>query len=244
MTTISLQAMLIALGYDLGKAGADGVFGRLTTAAVKKFQADYPVSVQWPGTVGPKTEAALLVAYETKVGTTPTVLAATGSAPLLPWYEEAKRYQGLTEVAGSGNNRTIIGWAKKLGGWVADYYAADSIPWCGLAMANWISTTLPDEPLPGNPLSALAWSKFGIACEPQPGAILTFSRDGGGHVGFYVSEDADYFHVLGGNQSNKVNVTKVAKSRLKASRWPKTAPAPTGQRVKAAFSGTVSTNEA
>lgn len=244
MQTKELQTMLLALGYDLGKAGVDGVFGRLTTAAVKAFQAGHGVYVRWPGTVGPKTEAALLVAYETKVGTTPTVLAATGSAPLLPWYEEAKRYQGLTEVAGSGNNRTIIGWAKKLGGWVADYYTADSIPWCGLAMANWISTTLPDEPLPGNPLSALAWSKFGIACEPQPGAIMVFSRNGGGHVAQYVSEDDTHFHVLGANQSDKVNVTKISKSRHVATRWPKTAPAPAGKRVYASFTGTISTNEA
>ena len=33
-----MQEKLIALGYDLGKCGADGIFGRKTLAAVKKFQ--------------------------------------------------------------------------------------------------------------------------------------------------------------------------------------------------------------
>ncbi len=244
MQTKELQTMLLALGYDLGMAGpnkdgVDGAFGRLTVAAVKAFQQHRAINVQWPGTVGPKTEAALRAEYQRKTGA-----AASGTGPLLPWFGEAARLQGVTEIAGTRSNGTILGWAKALGGWVASYFDDDDIPWCGLFAAHCIGATLPEEPLPSNPLGALNWSSFGIACEPQPGAILTFSRDGGGHVGFYVSEDDTYFHVLGGNQSNKVNVTKVAKSRHKATRWPKTAPAPTGKRVKAAFSGTVSTNEA
>lgn len=241
MTTEQLQTMLIALGYDLGKYGADGAFGVLTRNAVKAFQSDYGVSVQWPGTVGPKTEAALSEAYTKKTGTSS---AWSTTTTLLPWYSEAARLQGVTEVAGSKSNSTIMGWAKALGGWVADYYTDDSIPWCGLGAAHCISATLPDEPLPSNPLSALAWAKFGIECTPQPGAVMVFSRTGGGHVAFYKSEDDTYYHVLGFNQSDTVNVTKIAKSRHVATRWPRTAPAPTGRRVKAAFSGTVSINEA
>ena len=34
------------------------------------------------------------------------------------------------------------------------------------------------------------------------GDILTFKRNGGGHVGLYVGEDKDCYHVLGGNQGN------------------------------------------
>lgn len=243
MNVKELQTLLIQLGYDLGSAGADGVFGRYTTSAVKKFQSDHGVGVQWPGTVGPKTEAALLAAVASRTGTAATV--TTSAAPLLPWYIEAARLQGVAEnTSSTRHNATIIGWAAKIGGWVADYYTADEIPWCGLFVAHCIGATLPDEPMPSNPLGALNWSTFGVACEPQLGALLTFSRDGGGHVGFYVSEETDYFHVLGGNQSNKVNVTKVAKSRHKATRWPKTAPAAAGKRVYASFSGAVSTNEA
>jgi peptidoglycan hydrolase-like protein with peptidoglycan-binding domain len=36
-----LQEKLIKLGYDVGKDGADGEFGRNTLAAVKKFQREH-----------------------------------------------------------------------------------------------------------------------------------------------------------------------------------------------------------
>ena len=36
-----LQSVLIALGYDLGKYGADGSYGNLTVAAVRGFQNDH-----------------------------------------------------------------------------------------------------------------------------------------------------------------------------------------------------------
>ena len=35
-----LQERLLALGYDVGKTGADGIFGKKTLAAVKAFQRD------------------------------------------------------------------------------------------------------------------------------------------------------------------------------------------------------------
>lgn len=36
-----IQCALIALGYDLGKYGADGSYGKMTQAAIDKFQSDY-----------------------------------------------------------------------------------------------------------------------------------------------------------------------------------------------------------
>ena len=50
------------------------------------------------------------------------------------------------------------------------------------------------------------------------GHILTFTRNGGGHVGIYVGEDTTCYHVLGGNQSNQVNVMRIEKSRLSQAR--------------------------
>lgn len=52
-----LQARLIGLGYDLGKAGADGDFGPATRRAVKQFQKDYGLSVD--GIAGDQTVTAL-----------------------------------------------------------------------------------------------------------------------------------------------------------------------------------------
>ena len=52
-----LQKKLIALGYDLGKYGADGDYGSATEKAVKKFQKDH--SIGQDGIAGPLTFSAL-----------------------------------------------------------------------------------------------------------------------------------------------------------------------------------------
>lgn len=244
MNTKQMQTMLIALGYDLGKYGADGYYGAMTANAVRKFQSDYRIDIKWPGTFGPKTESALLTAYNLAVSNSGStkVLNVQPSTPnnqYFPWFAEAERLIGVTEVSGSKNNPTILSWASKLGGWIADYYTADSIPWCALFASHCISTALPNEPLPSNALSALAFKTFGIACTPQPGAIMVFSRTGGGHIGFYASEDAKYYHILGGNQSDKVQVSKVLKDNCVATRWPSTFDAPTGKRIVKEFDGKV-----
>jgi hypothetical protein len=78
------------------------------------------------------------------------------------------------------------------------------------------------------------------------GDILTFKRNGGGHVGFYVGEDKTHYHVLGGNQSNQVNVMRLAKSRLTQARrtaWKVAQPASV-RKVYLEAKGTISTNEA
>ena len=53
-----LQALLIGLGYDLGKWGADGKFGTATDTAVKAYQTKRALKVD--GICGPKTWAKLL----------------------------------------------------------------------------------------------------------------------------------------------------------------------------------------
>ncbi len=137
----------------------------------------------------------------------------------VPWLAEAERLKGLREVPGPGSNATITGWAKERGGWIETFYTGDDIPWCGLFVAHCMHVAR--LPSPKNPLAALAWSEWGRALSsPAPGAVLVFKRPGGGHVGFYVGEDAEALHVLGGNQSDAVCVTRIARERLIAVRWP------------------------
>jgi hypothetical protein len=102
--------------------------------------------------------------------------------------------------------------------------------------------------LPTNPLGARQWSTFGRRCEPQPGAVMIFWRvsksDGRGHVGFYVAEDAGFYHILGGNQSDAVNVVRVPRRRFLQARWPTTAPPPAGHVVIADATGKITSGEA
>lgn len=139
-----------------------------------------------------------------------------------PWMREAISLLGTKEIPGSKSNRSIVEWATEVSSDVADIYTTDSIPWCGLFVAYCINES-GIEPI-SQPLWALSWKKFGTELsEGAFGAILVFKRDGGGHVGFYVSEDEDYYHVLGGNQSDMVCVSKVSKDNCVGIRWPEEA---------------------
>lgn len=59
-----VQKKLVALGYNVGKSGADGIFGSGTKSAVVKFQSAHNLSQD--GIVGSKTLAALNTAYENR----------------------------------------------------------------------------------------------------------------------------------------------------------------------------------
>lgn len=137
------------------------------------------------------------------------------------WMDAAKAKIGVREVPGAGNSSVIMGWAKKLGGAVLGMaYGADSIPWCGLFVAQCISEAgLKPPPIA---VRAKAWATWGEECQPQYGAVLVFNRDGGGHVGFYVGESTTAYKVLGGNQGDKVSDDAwISKDRCIAVRWPK-----------------------
>ncbi len=221
-------------------AADDGVHGRAVIEGLKAFQK----KVELP--VTGKADAATVTALRKDPREVITVFQAVPKGSERPvWLREAERLTGTREISGAKSNGVIIGWAKKLGGWVASYYTNDDIPWCGLFMAHCIGATLPSELLPSNPLSALAWSRFGTPLkEPSLGAIMTFRRDGGGHVANYLGEDTTHYHVIGGNQQNTVNVTRIEKSRLDAIRWPQTADPPVGDRIFLTAKGVpVSTNE-
>ena len=124
---------------------------------------------------------------------------------------EAVKLLGTKEVVGKEHNPVILGWAKELG--LQKVYTADEIPWCGLAMAY--AAHMAGVQVVDKPFWALSWANYGTkVTQPMLGDILTFKRDGGGHVGMYVGEDKDCYHVLGGNQGNAMSVTRILKTRL------------------------------
>jgi len=161
-----------------------------------------------------------------------------------PWMETAVALMGLKETAGRASNNTILKWAELVGQGVDVDYTTDSIPWCGL----FVSFCMQDNGLVSvdQPLWAQNWNKYGKKLsEPAYGATMVFVRPGGGHVGFYASEDATYYHILGGNQSDSVCITKVAKGRCIGYRWPTDMEKFLEKgRIKKTFDGKVSTNEA
>lgn len=136
------------------------------------------------------------------------------------WFKIAKSRLGIAEVPGSGSNPTIMDWATQIG--VRSVYTADSVPWCGLFVGSCMKAA-GYKPVAG-PLSARSWIKFGKPLQrPSPGAILIFPRGSNpvqGHVCFYVSENETHYHVLGGNQGDRVCYAKYRKGNLLAARWP------------------------
>ena len=236
MNVSELQRALKAKGFDPG--AVDGAMGRRTIAAITAFQAANGLAAD--GIAGPMTLAALGEPQLDNGAAAPDPLQSLA----MPWFLEAQRSVGVKEDTGPGSNPLIIGWGKRL----RIAYNNDEIPWCGLFVAHCVGSQLPGEALPVNPLGARNWAKMGVTCAvPQPGAVMVFWRkspaSGLGHVAFYVGEDASAYHVLGGNQSDAVTVTRMARDRFVAARWPVTAPAPTGGPRRLTPSGALSVNE-
>lgn len=136
---------------------------------------------------------------------------------------EALKLHGLKEIRGSKHSEEILDMAAYLGGVIEDFYTEDEIPWCGLFTGYAIKKANFEPPKNYSVVRARDYQSWGIpAPEPSFGDILVFWRGKkhgrNGHVGFYVSEDPHAYHVLGGNQSNEVNITRISKERLIAAR--------------------------
>ena len=155
---------------------------------------------------------------------------------------EAVRLIGVREIAGAKHDPTIMAWAREAG-LTRDYYA-DEVPWCGLFMA--VVALRAGKVPPAKPLWALNWAKFGSPSPaPMLGDVLVFRRPGGGHVGLYLGEDAGAFHVLGGNQGDRVCILRIGRDRLHGVRRPLYTVPPASVRAhRIAAAGAFSTNEA
>lgn len=124
---------------------------------------------------------------------------------------------GVTEEPGERDNPIIVDWARETG---IRTYRHDATAWCGLFMA--VIAKRAGKALPVDPLWALNWAKFGAKVNDgaKLGDVLVFKRAGGGHVGLYIGEDDECYHVGGGNQSDQVNIVRKPKSRIYAIRRP------------------------
>lgn len=232
----SHQSRLADLGYYTGII--DGLDGPLTELAFTRFkEANGFWARPYPGL----QTLTKLWSPEAK----PYTPSASGSYPI--WIREAVRLIGTTESPGSANNPIIMSWAKDLD----QAYPDDATSWCGLFIAHCMRIGAPNDPQNFNRLSAQGWLNYGNKL-PQPhlGSIVVFWRESPkswkGHVGFLVGEDKYTWHILGGNQSNSVNVIRISKERTLGFRWPKTVPLTNEQPqpFPPATTGSLSTNEA
>jgi len=159
----------------------------------------------------------------------------------------ALKLYGTTETKGKADNPVIMEWARGLGRTIAAAYTADAVPWCALFLSHVCRTLALPVPEGYQALRAFGFLTWGNATPyAMLGDILVFKRDGGGHVGIYVGEDPDCYHVLGGNQGDRVSIVRISKSRCVAVRrtpWERRQP-DTVRRIVLEPTGAVSSNEA
>lgn len=155
----------------------------------------------------------------------------------------ALKYYGLKEGAGSADNPTIMKWAHDFG---ITWYDHDSIAWCSLFLGEVAKESGYTSPDKNNLLAAVSWAKWGRdSVIPFLGAIMVFNRPGGHHVGLYVGEDNDAYHIFGGNTGDAVAIARLSKDRLMAHRWPESENYPsTPRQIILSSSGQLSHNEA
>lgn len=238
-----IQGTLNSLGYPCG--AVDGVIGTKTTGAFSSFLIGNGFKslhtvlgpVNTLTITGPLSGAV----KEYKKKTVPLV---TG----IPWVDEGLTVLGLRE---GRDNKTLSTFLRSDGRTVGD---PNEIPWCADFVQTAIANTLPNEGfnsrLKTNPYLARNWLDFGHEIKsPSIGAVMVFWRKSPdsiyGHVAFYMGEDDEAFHILGGNQSDSISITRLSKHRLRPNgiRWPSTSSQkPRGRRFLTA-DGEISLDE-
>lgn len=132
------------------------------------------------------------------------------------WITEARKYTGEAEIKGPKHNPLILQFWKdiKRGG-IKD----DETPWC----AAFVGAVLERVGIQSSRFeSAKSYLSWGSELkQPMLGCVVVFTRDGGSHVGFVVGQQQNGdLMVLGGNQSDAVNIRTFPRSRVTGYRWP------------------------
>jgi len=138
-------------------------------------------------------------------------------------YSLAQRFVGTREVSGPVANPQVLAMLRLDGDWPKD----DAVPWCA-AYVNYVCWLLR---LPrSKSLRARSWLRVGTPVveddlweaaydvvilsrgsgkQPGPGVI-----NAPGHVGFFSAQEGGRIWILGGNQSDEVNIASYPRSRV------------------------------
>ncbi|MEE7478403.1 TIGR02594 family protein [Methylobacterium hispanicum] len=224
MDVAEIQRALIARGYDLGPAGADGDAGPKTIAAVTAFQRSAGLVAD--GIAGPLTVKALQGADVSERRAEPEQPA---------WLTLASHDLGTVEGIGKANNPKVVAYFKDAGfAGVKD----DATAWC----AAFVNAMLERAGRRGSrSLAARSFEGWGIGLkEPALGCIATKKRGNStwqGHTGFVVGANKDQIFLLGGNQGDKVSVAAFKRSEFTAFRWPADVPLPVASKLPTSIAG-------
>lgn len=142
------------------------------------------------------------------------------------WVRIASNDIHLAEIPGAATAPKIKQWLRMLGAWWSD----DETPWCGVAMGAWFREAGIKPPKAFYRAKAWADGWGTMLDRPILGCVVVFDRQGGGHVGLLVGIAEDgALQILGGNQSNAVNVREFSMARNPRFIWPPGEPIPSGQ---------------
>jgi uncharacterized protein (TIGR02594 family) len=141
-------------------------------------------------------------------------------------FDIAERFQGTKEIKGTVDNPQVMAMLKLDNKWPQ----SDEVPWCS-AFTNYICWLLR---LPrSKSLMARSWIGIGEYIDLKDALkgfdIVVLKRGAGnqpgpdvlkapGHVGFYAGHNTDEVFLLGGNQSDGVNISSYNVNRILAIR--------------------------
>ena len=123
---------------------------------------------------------------------------------------------GIKEIPGNEDNPEVTKYFNEIG--FDGSKLKDETAWCS-AYVNWVCKKS-GLPFSGR-LDARSWLNVGCKVNtPKLGDVVVFWRESKsswkGHVAFFIKEDGNFIWVLGGNQSNQVNISVYPKERLLA----------------------------
>ena len=132
-----------------------------------------------------------------------------------PWLDWARREIGTRETVGGQHNPRVVAYWRQ--GNVALDVSDDETPWCAAFVAAALERSGYRSTRSGLARSYAGSAHFARLDGPRLGAVCVLSSSRGptsGHVGFVEAADDRHVWLLGGNQSNAVNVARFPLAQL------------------------------
>jgi uncharacterized protein (TIGR02594 family) len=139
-----------------------------------------------------------------------------------PWLDVALADLGTREDAGPGSNPVVLAYFEDVG---RPDIIDDATAWCAAATGSWLARSRQPIPPPNLALLARSYERYGVPCDPRPGAIGVWPRgaaDWQGHVGIVIDVDfaRGVVRRISGNLANAVTIDEAPIATALAFRWP------------------------